>query len=353
MTSVPPGRTSGAVRWRTSPPITSKATSTSPASSSRRPQVHERVRTQAEGGLPVPGPAGADHAGAQLVCELHRDGPDAARGAVDQDGLAGLEVGVVEQALPGGQPGDGQGGGHGVVDVRRKRGEVAGLHRGVLGQGPVAGPVGQSEHPLAHGQAGGAVAQLGDNTRQLVSGHARGPVVAGAVGPCARPVQLPRGEPGCVDAHDHVVFGRVGVGDIGQRQPGGTGGTVSYGDGLHNGPFCDEIRFWRAPPGAWRAIASAATAPQSPPGGLSVQRFSEMIRAVISEGPQVITRHGEDVAVVVDIGEYRRLTRPPVDLASILLGGPKLDDGAADVFAEIEAERKADFGRVLDLEADA
>jgi hypothetical protein len=38
-------------------------------------------------------------------------------------------------------------------------------------------------------------------------------------------------------------------------------------------------------------------------------------------------------------------------LAGILLGGPKLDDGTADVFAEIEAEREADFGRVVDLEA--
>jgi hypothetical protein len=46
-----------------------------------------------------------------------------------------------------------------------------------------------------------------------------------------------------------------------------------------------------------------------------------------------------------------RLTRPAVDLASILLGGPKLDDGVVDVLAEIEAERKADFGRVVDLEA--
>jgi prevent-host-death family protein len=81
------------------------------------------------------------------------------------------------------------------------------------------------------------------------------------------------------------------------------------------------------------------------------QRFSEMIRAVTNEGPQVITRHGQDVAVVVDIGEYRRLTSPSVDLAGILLGGPKFDDDAADVFAEIEAERKADFGRVVDLEA--
>jgi antitoxin Phd len=81
------------------------------------------------------------------------------------------------------------------------------------------------------------------------------------------------------------------------------------------------------------------------------QRFSEMIRAVASEGPQVITRHGEDVAVVVDIAEYRRLTRPSADLAGILLGGPKLDDGSADVFAGIEAERKADLGRAVDLEA--
>jgi prevent-host-death family protein len=82
------------------------------------------------------------------------------------------------------------------------------------------------------------------------------------------------------------------------------------------------------------------------------QRFSEMIRAVMRDGPQVITKHGEDVAVVVDIAEYRRLTRPTVDLARILLGGPKLDDAAAEVFAEVEAERKTDFGRVIDLGAD-
>ncbi len=29
----------------------------------------------------------------------------------------------------------------------------------------------------------------------------------------------------------------------------------------------------------------------------------------------------------------------------------KLDEGIADVFAEIEAERKADLGRAVDLEA--
>jgi len=53
-------------------------------------QVDEYVRAQPECGRTVRGAAGADHAGAQLVCELHRDGPDTARGAVDQDGLSGL-----------------------------------------------------------------------------------------------------------------------------------------------------------------------------------------------------------------------------------------------------------------------
>jgi prevent-host-death family protein len=81
------------------------------------------------------------------------------------------------------------------------------------------------------------------------------------------------------------------------------------------------------------------------------QRFSEMIRAVASQGPQVITRHGEDVAVVVDTGEYRRLTQSAASLAGILLGGPTLDEGTADVFAEIEAERQADHGRLVDFEA--
>ena len=48
---------------------------------------------------------------------------------------------------------------------------------------------------------------------------------------------------------------------------------------------------------------------------------------------------------MVGIEEHRRLTRPAADLAAILLGGPKADDGAAEVFAEVEVERKADFGR--------
>jgi prevent-host-death family protein len=80
------------------------------------------------------------------------------------------------------------------------------------------------------------------------------------------------------------------------------------------------------------------------------QRFSEMIRAVVHDGPQIITRHGEEVAVVVDVAEYRRLTRSTVDLTGLLLGEPALSDDAADVLAQVEAERNADVGRPTDLE---
>jgi hypothetical protein len=52
-----------------------------------------------------------------------------------------------------------------------------------------------------------------------------------------------------------------------------------------------------------------------------------------------------EVAVVVSIAEYRRLTRPAVDLTGLLLGEPALSDDAAEVFAEVEAERKAGVGR--------
>jgi len=78
-----------------------------------------------------------------------------------------------------------------------------------------------------------------------------------------------------------------------------------------------------------------------------------MIRAVTSKGPQVITRHGEDIAIVIDVSEFHRLTRAAVNLTDVLLGGPKVDDSIIDIFAEIEAERQADLGREVDLEASA
>jgi hypothetical protein len=53
---------------------------------------------------------------------------------------------------------------------------------------------------------------------------------------------------------------------------------------------------------------------------------------------------------VVDVAEYRRLTRPTVDMTALLLGEPALSEDAARVLGEVEAERKAEVGRLIDLE---
>ena len=57
------------------------------------------------------------------------------------------------------------------------------------------------------------------------------------------------------------------------------------------------------------------------------QRFSELVRRAEREGPQVVTRHGEEVVVVVPAEEYRRLSerggeREP-DFKEYLMSAPE------------------------------
>jgi prevent-host-death family protein len=41
------------------------------------------------------------------------------------------------------------------------------------------------------------------------------------------------------------------------------------------------------------------------------QRFSELIRTAQVEGPQVVTRHGQEIVVVIDPSEFRHLQGRP------------------------------------------
>jgi antitoxin Phd len=70
-------------------------------------------------------------------------------------------------------------------------------------------------------------------------------------------------------------------------------------------------------------------------------RLSQVIEAAQGEGPQIITRHGVDRAVVLSVDDYRSLIANKPDLRAYLLGGPKVDD------FEIEPDR--DSGRGIDL----
>lgn len=56
-------------------------------------------------------------------------------------------------------------------------------------------------------------------------------------------------------------------------------------------------------------------------------RFSELIKAVETEGPQVVSRRGIDVAVVVPLDQWRALQqRSKPDLRDFLLGpGPRFE----------------------------
>ena len=70
-------------------------------------------------------------------------------------------------------------------------------------------------------------------------------------------------------------------------------------------------------------------------------RLSEVIEEARGKGPQIITRHGTERAVVLSIEDYRALTAHKPDLKAYLLGGPKVDS------FEIDYDR--DTGREIDL----
>lgn len=55
------------------------------------------------------------------------------------------------------------------------------------------------------------------------------------------------------------------------------------------------------------------------------QRFSEVLRAAEAGEAQVVTRHGQAVAVVLDIESYRQLKGEVVSFGEYLLAGPKAD----------------------------
>jgi len=79
------------------------------------------------------------------------------------------------------------------------------------------------------------------------------------------------------------------------------------------------------------------------------QKFSEVLRRAHEDGPQIVTRHGTDVAVVIDIREYRRLKGEERSLKDFVLtpasGVEVGTDAFADLVDSVVAERSNDSGR--------
>ncbi len=56
-------------------------------------------------------------------------------------------------------------------------------------------------------------------------------------------------------------------------------------------------------------------------------KLSELIDRALEEGPQVITRHGVEVAVVMPFAAYKKLTAPSKRLGDFLMDSPLRKSG--------------------------
>ena len=70
-------------------------------------------------------------------------------------------------------------------------------------------------------------------------------------------------------------------------------------------------------------------------------KLSELIEDAHTKGPQIITRHGAERAVLLSVADYRALTAHKPDLCAYLLGGPKVDS--------FDIPRDSDTGRDIAL----
>src|SRR5919109_443363 len=147
---------------------------------------------------------------------------------------------VHDQSLPRGQARDRQARTHYEVDVARQRREVACFDGRILGQGAVAIPVCEAEHPLSHREPRGAITEGGDHSGQLVPGDRGRSVTVEAIGPGRRPTQLSVNESRGVNLNDNVVDRWLWLGPLHQLHPGRSRSLVRHHYRLHLSPPCKE-----------------------------------------------------------------------------------------------------------------
>ena len=71
-------------------------------------------------------------------------------------------------------------------------------------------------------------------------------------------------------------------------------------------------------------------------------QFSEVVNKAIDEGPQLVTKHGEEAVVVISIEEYRKLVEPETSLVEFFSKSPLAKAG-------LNLDRDKDEGRKVDL----
>ena len=69
-------------------------------------------------------------------------------------------------------------------------------------------------------------------------------------------------------------------------------------------------------------------------------KFSQLVQKAIDEGPQRVTRHGKEVAVVLSADEYQKLQARRPSLLEVLMSGP---EGELELPSRTEHEREVDW----------
>ena len=71
-------------------------------------------------------------------------------------------------------------------------------------------------------------------------------------------------------------------------------------------------------------------------------RFSEVVNKALKEGPQTVTRHGEEVVVILSKAEYNRLIKSQTSLVEFFRQSPL-------VGVDLDLERDASLLRDINL----
>lgn len=71
-------------------------------------------------------------------------------------------------------------------------------------------------------------------------------------------------------------------------------------------------------------------------------RFSEVVKKALAEGPQTVTRHGEETVIILSKAEYNRLVKSQTSLLEFFRQSPL-------VGVDLELERDLSLPRAVGL----
>ena len=71
-------------------------------------------------------------------------------------------------------------------------------------------------------------------------------------------------------------------------------------------------------------------------------KFSQLVENAMSNEPQFVTKHGNNAVVVLSFEDYKKITKPKMDLVTFLRNSPLTD-------VELDISRDGELPRNIDL----